>query len=104
MWTCSLLRVSTSIKLLVFGCSDIHNTMHVAAVQAVHKLLTQRQAALNMYGLSIKQIMTLINECLNCSNFRWSGQHYRELRGLAMGQRLAPTLAIVSMSKIKEPV
>ncbi|KAK6762865.1 hypothetical protein RB195_023533 [Necator americanus] len=48
--------------------------------------------------------MTLINECLNCSIFRWSGQYYRQLRGLAMGQRLAPTLAIVFMAKIEKPI
>ncbi|KAK6763468.1 hypothetical protein RB195_023968 [Necator americanus] len=48
--------------------------------------------------------MTLINECLNCSIFRWSGQYYRQLRGLAMGQRLAPTLAIVFMAKTEKPI
>ncbi|KAK6739855.1 hypothetical protein RB195_008383 [Necator americanus] len=73
-------------------------------MQAVHELLTQRQASLNMYGLSIRQIMTLIDECLNCSIFRWSGQYYRQLRGLAMGQRLAPTLAIVFMAKTEKPI
>ncbi|KAK6762864.1 hypothetical protein RB195_023533 [Necator americanus] len=80
------------------------NVSNDVAMQAVHELLTQRQASLNMYGLSIRQIMTLINECLNCSIFRWSGQYYRQLRGLAMGQRLAPTLAIVFMAKIEKPI
>ncbi|KAK6762841.1 hypothetical protein RB195_023518 [Necator americanus] len=32
------------------------------------------------------------------------GQYYRQLRGLAMGQRLAPTLAIVFMAKIEKPI
>ncbi|KAK6749016.1 hypothetical protein RB195_001558 [Necator americanus] len=80
------------------------NVSNDVAMQAVHELLTQRQASLNMYGFSIRQIMTLINECLNCSIFRWSGQYYRQLRGLAMGQRLAPTLAIVFMTKIEKPI
>ncbi|KAK6740943.1 hypothetical protein RB195_009036 [Necator americanus] len=80
------------------------NVSNDVAMQAVHELLTQRQASLNMYGFSIRQIMTLINECLNCSIFRWSGQYYRQLRGLAMGQRLAPTLAIVFMAKIEKPI
>ncbi|KAK6753599.1 hypothetical protein RB195_012906 [Necator americanus] len=48
--------------------------------------------------------MTLINECLNCPIFRWSGQYYRQLRGLAIGQRLAPTLAIVFVAKIGKPI
>ncbi|KAK6763662.1 hypothetical protein RB195_024111 [Necator americanus] len=73
-------------------------------MQAVHELLTQCQTSFNMCGLSIRQIVTLINECLNCSIFRWSGQYYRQLRGLAMGQRLAPALAIVFMAKIEKPI
>ncbi|KAK6732749.1 hypothetical protein RB195_016858 [Necator americanus] len=80
------------------------NVSNDVAMQAVHELLTQRQASLNMYGFSIRQITTLINEYLNFSIFRWSGQYYRQLRGLAMGQRLAPTLAIVFMAKIEKPI
>ncbi|KAK6756668.1 hypothetical protein RB195_014849 [Necator americanus] len=55
--------------------SPYTNVSNDVAMQAVHELLTQRQASLNMYGLSNRQIMTLINECLNCSIFRWSEQH-----------------------------
>uniref|UniRef100_A0A0K0DAS0 Reverse transcriptase domain-containing protein n=1 Tax=Angiostrongylus cantonensis TaxID=6313 RepID=A0A0K0DAS0_ANGCA len=44
------------------------------------------------------------NECLNCSNFGWTGKHYVQMRVLAMGQRLAPTLAVVFMAKVEAPV
>ncbi|KAK6734800.1 hypothetical protein RB195_018156 [Necator americanus] len=43
-------------------------------------------------------------ECLKCSTFRWSGHYYRQVGGLAMGQRLAPTLVIAFMSKIEQSV
>ncbi|KAK6044640.1 hypothetical protein COOONC_17855 [Cooperia oncophora] len=33
----------------------------------------------------------------------WAGRYYEQTRGLAMGQRLAPTLAIAFMSKIEAP-
>uniref|UniRef100_A0A0K0DP49 Reverse transcriptase domain-containing protein n=1 Tax=Angiostrongylus cantonensis TaxID=6313 RepID=A0A0K0DP49_ANGCA len=48
--------------------------------------------------------MTLLKECLDCSIFRWSGKHYAQMRGLAIGQRLAPTLAVAFMSKVEAPV
>ncbi|VDM61777.1 unnamed protein product [Angiostrongylus costaricensis] len=35
---------------------------------------------------------------------RWSGKYYAQIRGLAMGQRLAPSLAIAFMSKVEAPV
>ncbi|KAJ1374202.1 hypothetical protein KIN20_036835 [Parelaphostrongylus tenuis] len=32
------------------------------------------------------------------------GNYFAQIRGLAMGQRLAPTLAIAFMSKVKSPI
>uniref|UniRef100_A0A0K0CX44 Reverse transcriptase domain-containing protein n=1 Tax=Angiostrongylus cantonensis TaxID=6313 RepID=A0A0K0CX44_ANGCA len=49
------------------------------AIQAIRELLEQYERAINMYGFSI-------------------------LRGLAIGQRLAPTLAVACMSKLEAPV
>ena len=57
-----------------------------------------------MHGLFIQQLMALLKEHLNCTIFRWSGKYYAQMRGLAMGQRLAPTLAIAFMSRIEAPV
>uniref|UniRef100_A0A7I4Z3E4 Reverse transcriptase domain-containing protein n=1 Tax=Haemonchus contortus TaxID=6289 RepID=A0A7I4Z3E4_HAECO len=59
---------------------------------------------MNMYGLSVSQVMTLVKECLDCSIFRWSGRYFKQVRCLVMGQRLAPLLAIAYMSKIEKPV
>uniref|UniRef100_A0A7I4YC46 Reverse transcriptase domain-containing protein n=1 Tax=Haemonchus contortus TaxID=6289 RepID=A0A7I4YC46_HAECO len=74
------------------------------ALQATHELLNEHAGSINMCGLSVSHVMTLVKECLDCSIFRWSGQYFRQVRGLAMGQRLAPVLAIVYMSKIERPV
>ncbi|XGW09965.1 hypothetical protein V3C99_011891 [Haemonchus contortus] len=80
------------------------NVSNGDALQATHELLNEHAGSINMYGLSVSHIMTLVKECLDCSIFRWSGQYFRQVRGLAMGQRLAPVLAIVYMSKIERPV
>uniref|UniRef100_A0A0K0CXK6 Fungal_trans domain-containing protein n=1 Tax=Angiostrongylus cantonensis TaxID=6313 RepID=A0A0K0CXK6_ANGCA len=74
------------------------NVSNDSAMQAIRELLIQHEGATNMYGFSIQQLTTLLKECLNCSIFTWSGSYYAQIRGLAMGQRLAPSLAIPYMS------
>ncbi|XGW35818.1 hypothetical protein V3C99_019196 [Haemonchus contortus] len=49
-------------------------------------------------------IMTLVKECLSCNIFKWAGEYFSQVRGLAMGQRLAPVLAVCFMGRIEEPV
>ncbi|XGW05002.1 hypothetical protein V3C99_015857, partial [Haemonchus contortus] len=80
------------------------NVSNNDAMQAILELLIEYESSVNTYGLTITQVMVLIKECLECSIFRWSGQYYRQIRGLAMGQRLAPVLAIAYMSKIEKPL
>ncbi|VDM62278.1 unnamed protein product [Angiostrongylus costaricensis] len=53
---------------------------------------------------TIEHLIALLKEYLSCSIFRWSGKYYAQIRGLAMGQRLAPSLAIAFMSKVEAPV
>ncbi|EYC43981.1 hypothetical protein Y032_0475g2123 [Ancylostoma ceylanicum] len=67
-------------------------------------MLEMHAPTIDMYGLSVTRTITLIKECLNCNVFKWSGRYFRQIRGLAMGQRLAPILAICFMSKVEEPV
>uniref|UniRef100_A0A7I4Z1G1 Reverse transcriptase domain-containing protein n=1 Tax=Haemonchus contortus TaxID=6289 RepID=A0A7I4Z1G1_HAECO len=80
------------------------NVSNGDAMQATHELLNTHAGSINMYGLSVSQVMTLVKKCLDCSIFRWSGRYFKQVRGLAMGQRLAPVLAIAYMSKIEKPV
>ncbi|VDO87154.1 unnamed protein product [Heligmosomoides polygyrus] len=74
------------------------------AMQAVHEILVEHEVQLALFGLNIAQIMVLIDECLQRNIFKWFKQYYKQVRGLAMGQRLAPVLAIAYMSKIERPV
>ncbi|XGW23140.1 hypothetical protein V3C99_005411 [Haemonchus contortus] len=80
------------------------NVSNEAALEATYELLNDHECTLRLYGFSVSQIMTVLKECLNCSFFRWSGVYYKQIRGLAMGQRLAPVLAIAYMSKVEEPI
>ena len=80
------------------------NVSNGDALQALSELLDMHGKDILTYGLSKARIITLIKECLNCNIFKWSGNYFSQTRGLAMGQRLAPVLAVCFMSKIEEPV
>ena len=80
------------------------NVQNDAALQALSELLDKHARCINTFGLSKARILILIRECLKCNIFKWSGEYYSQVRGLAMGQRLAPVLAICFMSRIEEPV
>uniref|UniRef100_A0A0K0CZ23 Reverse transcriptase domain-containing protein n=1 Tax=Angiostrongylus cantonensis TaxID=6313 RepID=A0A0K0CZ23_ANGCA len=58
------------------------NVSNDSAMQAIRELFIQHEGAINI----------------------WSGRYYAQMRGLAMGQRLAPSLAIAYMSKVEAPV
>ncbi|VDO42561.1 unnamed protein product [Haemonchus placei] len=72
-------------------------------MEAVFELLSQHQNEIGMRGLSISQLMTPVKKSLSCNIFKWSGRYFAQTRGLAMGQRLAPVLAISFMAKIEAP-
>ena len=74
------------------------------ALQALSELLDQHSEQMETFGLNKLHIMTLIGECLSCNIFKWSGNYYSQVRGLAMGQRLAPVLAICFMSRVERPI
>ncbi|XGW13724.1 hypothetical protein V3C99_000216 [Haemonchus contortus] len=80
------------------------NVSNEAALEAIYELLCEHEPDLHLHGFTVTQVMTILAECLGCSVFRWSCEYYKQLRGLAMGQRLAPVLAIAFMSKIEKPV
>uniref|UniRef100_A0A7I4Y5W9 Reverse transcriptase domain-containing protein n=1 Tax=Haemonchus contortus TaxID=6289 RepID=A0A7I4Y5W9_HAECO len=80
------------------------NVSNEAALEAIYELLCEHEPDLHLHGFTVTQVMTILAECLECSFFRWSGEYYKQLRSLAMGQRLAPVLAIAFMSRIEKPV
>ncbi|EYB81249.1 hypothetical protein Y032_0388g490 [Ancylostoma ceylanicum] len=80
------------------------NVQNDSALQALSELLDKHARDINTFGLSKARILILIRKCLKCNIFKWSGKYFSQIRGLAMGQRLAPVLAICFMSRIEEPV
>ncbi|KAK6758222.1 hypothetical protein RB195_015816 [Necator americanus] len=80
------------------------NVQNKQALQALSEMLDRHGRSIETFGLSKQRIMILINECLQCNFFEWSGKYFSQIRGLAMGQSLAPVLAVCFMSSIEQPV
>ena len=78
-----------------FDVTSLYTNVHIdAALQAVSQLLDKHLCSINTFGLSAAQILVLVQECLKCNIFRWSGQYCSQIRGLAMRQWFPPVLAV----------
>ena len=74
------------------------------ALEALSEMLDRYISIISTFGLSKTRILVLVKECLKCNIFNCSGEYFSQVGGLAMGQRLAPVLAVCYMSRIEEPV
>ena len=70
------------------------NIDNIAARRCVIKLLQTNCKSINLYNLKICDIEQLLNAYLSCNIFKCNNTYYRQTRGLAMGNHLAPILAI----------
>ncbi|EYC22130.1 hypothetical protein Y032_0017g3168 [Ancylostoma ceylanicum] len=79
------------------------NVSNDSAMQAIFEVLSEHAGTINPHGFSVSEFMLLLKACLDFNVFPWYGKFFAQIRGLAMGQRQAPTLAIASMAKIELP-
>ncbi|VDO07567.1 unnamed protein product [Haemonchus placei] len=99
------LRLGSSCVIVSFDVTSLYtNVQNEQALQALSEMLDGLGRSIETFGLGKARIMTFINECLGCNIFKWSASYYPQIRGLAMGQRLAHVLAICFMSRMEEPI
>ena len=70
-------------------------------VNAVSDVLEQHYNRVDMLGLSVTQVRTLLKFVLGHNFFRFGRQIYHQLDGVAMGNNLAPPFAILFMHTIE---
>ena len=61
-----------------------------------------RENKCNLYGLQIDNIHELLFFILHHNIFTFANQYYHQYSGLAMGSRIAPIIAIVTLDKIEK--
>ena len=72
------------------------------AVQAVMNLLQKHTDTTNMFGLSCTDVEPLLQHCLTNSYLRFGQSYYKQNLGLPMGNRIAPSVAIIFMGALED--
>ncbi|VDO64369.1 unnamed protein product [Haemonchus placei] len=55
-----------------------------------------------MMGFSLSELKDLIEAALECNIFCFDNKFYKQKRGLAMGNRIAPVLAVIFLDHIEK--
>ena len=78
------------------------NVPTAEAIDATMELIVQHQPDLDLFDLTPDDIRTLLTHCLNNNYVRFGGSYYKQTQGIAMGSRIAPSLAIVFMGALEK--
>ncbi|EYB93810.1 hypothetical protein Y032_0178g645 [Ancylostoma ceylanicum] len=77
------------------------NVNNDEAVHAILELLSRHQNEVHTFGLKDDDLRELLVATLACNIFQFDGEFYAQKRGLAMGLRISPLLAIVYLDRIE---
>ena len=72
------------------------------SIDAAIELLTVHRDEVDMFYLSLSDVRQLLLFVLKSNYFECNGSVFRQRKGLAMGNHLAPPLAIIFMGKLEE--
>ncbi|XP_028394455.1 uncharacterized protein LOC114518647 [Dendronephthya gigantea] len=72
-----------------------------AAIDTLRLYLEKEKKNIQLYQFSISDIILLTKAIFEKNCFSWKRSFYQQRRGLAMGNRLAPILAILYMDRIE---
>ena len=72
-----------------------------AAIDTLRLYLEKEKNNIQLYQFSVSDIILLTKAIFEKNCFSWKRSYYQQHRGLAMGNRLAPILAILFMDRIE---
>ena len=92
-------------RSIVFSVDVVNlygNIPYQEAIDSARRLLELHHEDINMFGLSIPDVNRLLNHCLSNNYLRFGDNYYRQANGIAMGSRVAPSLAIIFMDNLEQ--
>ena len=96
-------RVEKGDLLVSLDVVGLYSNIPIAdAIAATVKLLTQHSVAIDMLDLTVEDAQRALQYTLANNVFEFGSQQYRQLKGIAMGNHLAPPLAIIFMASLEE--
>lgn len=78
-------------------CALYTNILKDEGIKAVREMMKRHRASIegDLHQLTITPLLRMV---LEMNNFEFNGQHYLQIRGTAMGTRVAPTFANIFMA------
>ena len=70
-------------------------------VSAVDEMLKEYKDEIDLCGLSTDDVTSLLTHCLENNTFRFDDDHYKQRVGIAMGNKVAPPVAIIFMHQFE---
>ena len=74
----------------------------VEAVSAVTDMIEEHKEDIDLCGLTPDDITRLLTQCLENNTFRFDNDHYKQRLGIAMGNKVAPPVAIIFMHQFEQ--
>ena len=74
------------------------------AISAVCEMIRAHEDNINLFGLTLDKIKTLLEHCLQNNYVRFGDDIFKQKQGIAMGSRVAPPLAIIFMHVIESRI
>ena len=71
-------------------------------LEIIEQRLTKEQDLQKRTSMTIKQIISLLEFCLNTTSFVFQGQYYKQVEGAAMGSPLSPIVANIFMENFEK--
>lgn len=71
------------------------------AITAVCNMIKEHENKIDLYGLTLDRLETLLRHCLQNNYVRFGDDFFKQTKGVAMGSRVAPPLAITFMHAVE---
>ena len=96
------LRTPTGTVIVTMDVVALYPSIPINdGIAAVLQKLEEHQDEIDMVGLSLQEVERILQLILNNNYFTFDGKVYRQKHGIAMGNHLAPPLAIIFMDSIE---
>ncbi|EYC13444.1 hypothetical protein Y032_0044g997 [Ancylostoma ceylanicum] len=96
-------QVPNSACYVSFDAVSLYtNINNDTGIKSLLELLSNHGKEVSLCGFSASDVEILLEAALDCNVFRFNNNFYAQKRGLAMGMRIAPLLAIIYLDHIEK--